>query len=58
LYLVIKEKIIPSSLSDDVKENFVLMKLYFKLPSYVEIAGNIDKSMPTSTEANEGVVKW
>lgn len=57
LYLVIKEEIIlASSLSDDVKENFVLTKLYFKLPSYVEIAGNIDKSIPTSTEANERVV--
>jgi hypothetical protein len=32
------------------------MKLYFKLPSYVEIAENIDKSIPTSTEANERVV--
>lgn len=32
------------------------MKLCFKLTSYVEIAGNIDKSIPTSTEANERVV--
>jgi hypothetical protein len=32
------------------------MSLYFRLPSYVEIAGNIDKSIPTSKEANERVV--
>jgi hypothetical protein len=32
------------------------MKLYFKLPLYVKIAWDIDKSIPTSKETNERVV--